>query len=138
MVGDVRHNRQVPALLFALSGLGIDHQRNTAQPGIDAGSSKLAGAHREDHRGRTGDDIATREDPRDGRHLGHFFGDDATAVIDLELFGGLGQERIGALADADDHRIELDLVLAALDRDRTRAARQIRLTELHLLNPHAA
>ena len=59
--------------------------------------------------------------------------DDAAALVGLQTRGGRADQRVGAGADGDDDRVQIERELAALDRHRTAAAGGVRLTQLHLL-----
>ena len=69
------------------------------------------GAHRLDHGGRAGDDVAAGEDAgHRGREV--VVGLDVAALVELQL-RGLADDRIGVGADREHHQVGLELELAA-------------------------
>ena len=98
-----------------------------AEIGLHAARRLAAGAHRLDHGGRAGDDVAAGEDARQRRGEA-VVGRDVAPLVELQP-RGLAHDRIGVGADRVDDQVGLEVELAAGDRrpagaGRTRRARR--------------
>ena len=98
---------------------------------VDGQSSRLPCAHRLDHGRRAGHDVAAREDSSAACEARALVGDDVAVASGLQAGRGPWHEVVGAVADGDDRRIDLDELLAAGNRHRTPAAAVVRLTQFH-------
>ena len=107
------------------------------QIGADRARGAAAGAHRQDHGGAAGDDVAAGEHARHAGGLGGRVGDDVAPLVELQPRRRLGDDRVGLGAQRVDHGVALELEELVL-RDRLAAALLVGLAEHHLLHLHAA
>ena len=57
--------------------------------------------------------------------------EDVAPLVDRQVRRRVADERVGALADGEHHRVDLDVELGALDRHRAAAAGRVRLAQFH-------